>query len=162
MDLPRILSDQRKDGASQPKGPNQALPPLAQPGSRENASLPDPQYNSQLPPLASLSYLMPGNQSSYVPPVLIPNKRPIADESHPWEPPPKKQSKWTEEEDDLIITLRGEGTKWEEIAKHIPGRSAIACRLHYQNFLQRRAGWDEEKKNKLAQLYNRSVTAYAC
>ena len=47
--------------------------------------------------------------------------------------------------------------KWEEIAKHVPGRSAIACRLHYQNFLERRAAWDEEKKNKLAQLYNRSV-----
>lgn len=89
------------------------------------------------------------------PPGFIPVKRsPPSDFT---EPAPKKQSKWTEDEDDMLITLRGENMKWEEIAKHVPGRSAIACRLHYQNFLERRAAWDEEKKNKLAQLYNRSV-----
>ena len=92
------------------------------------------------------------------PPIgFVPVKRSPPSDFH--EPPPKKQSKWTEEEDDTLITLRGENMKWEEIAKHVPGRSAIACRLHYQNFLERRAAWDEEKKNKLAQLYNRLVTA---
>ena len=102
----------------------------------------------------------PPPPTSYVePPHVTPLKRPPSQDPHPYEPAPKKQSKWTDEEDDQLITLRGEGMKWEEIAKHVPGRSAIACRLHYQNFLERRAAWDEEKKNKLAQLYNRSVNA---
>lgn len=45
--------------------------------------------------------------------------------------------------------------KWEDISKRMPGRSAIACRLHYQNFLERRSEWDEERMNKLARLYER-------
>lgn len=48
--------------------------------------------------------------------------------------------------------------KWEDISKRLPGRSAISCRLHYQNFLERRPEWDEERKNKLARLYERFVT----
>ena len=38
--------------------------------------------------------------------------------------------------------------KWEDISKRLPGRSAISCRLHYQNYLERRSEWDEERKNK--------------
>lgn len=45
--------------------------------------------------------------------------------------------------------------KWEDISKHLPGRSAISCRLHYQNYLERRSEWDEDRKNKLARLYER-------
>lgn len=45
--------------------------------------------------------------------------------------------------------------KWEDISKHLPGRSAISCRLRFQNYLERRSEWDEEKKNKLARLYER-------
>ncbi|KAH7012711.1 uncharacterized protein B0I36DRAFT_223834, partial [Microdochium trichocladiopsis] len=67
----------------------------------------------------------------------------------------KKQSKWSAEEDALIIDLRGSGMKWEDISKRLPGRSAISCRLHYQNYLERRSEWDEERKNKLARLYER-------
>lgn len=74
---------------------------------------------------------------------------------HPAESPAKKQSKWSAEEDALIIDLRGGGMKWEDISKRLPGRSAISCRLHYQNYLERRSEWDEEKKNKLARLYER-------
>ncbi|TVY35925.1 hypothetical protein LOCC1_G006950 [Lachnellula occidentalis] len=74
---------------------------------------------------------------------------------HPSESPAKKQSKWTAEEDALIIDLRGGGMKWEDISKRLPGRSAISCRLHYQNYLERRSEWDEERKNKLARLYER-------
>lgn len=69
--------------------------------------------------------------------------------------PVKKQSKWTPDEDELIIRLRGSGMKWEDISKQLPGRSAISCRLHYQNYLERRSEWDEERKNKLARLYER-------
>ena len=71
------------------------------------------------------------------------------------ESPAKKQSKWSPEEDALIIELRGSGMKWEDISKRLPGRSAISCRLHYQNYLERRSEWDEDKKNKLARLYER-------
>ncbi|RYN48233.1 hypothetical protein AA0117_g13445, partial [Alternaria alternata] len=72
---------------------------------------------------------------------------PLPDES-----PAKKQSKWTPEEDNLVIELRGQGMKWDDIAKRLPGRSSISCRLRYQNYLEKRAIWDEEKKNKLARL----------
>lgn len=44
--------------------------------------------------------------------------------------------------------------KWEDISKHLPGRSAISCRLHYQNYLERRSEWDEDRKNKLAGCTN--------
>ncbi|KAK3680930.1 hypothetical protein LTR37_021031 [Vermiconidia calcicola] len=75
---------------------------------------------------------------------------------HPAESPvKKKQSKWTANEDAAIIELRGNGMKWEDISKHLPGRSAISCRLRFQNYLERRSEWDEEKKNKLARLYER-------
>ncbi|KLU89703.1 MYB DNA-binding domain-containing protein [Magnaporthiopsis poae ATCC 64411] len=70
-------------------------------------------------------------------------------------PPAKKQSKWSPEEDAIIIELRGSGMKWEDISKRLPGRSSISCRLHYQNYLERRSEWDEERKNKLARLYER-------
>nr|WCL15689.1 MYB transcription factor 10 [Cladosporium cladosporioides] len=70
-------------------------------------------------------------------------------------PAKKKQSKWTSDEDASIIELRGNGMKWEDISKHLPGRSAISCRLRFQNYLERRSEWDEEKKNKLARLYER-------
>ena len=76
---------------------------------------------------------------------------------HSAESPAKKQSKWSPEEDALIIELRGSGMKWEDISKQLPGRSAISCRLHYQNYLERRSEWDEERKNKLARLYERYV-----
>lgn len=75
--------------------------------------------------------------------------------AHPAESPAKKQSKWSADEDALIIELRGSGMKWEDISKRLPGRSAISCRLHYQNYLERRSEWDEDKKNKLARLYER-------
>lgn len=96
-----------------------------------------------------------------VPPPLSANKIPASipakrlQPAHSAESPAKKQSKWSPEEDALIIDLRGSGMKWEDISKRLPGRSAISCRLHYQNYLERRGEWDEDKKNKLARLYER-------
>lgn len=81
---------------------------------------------------------------------------------HSAESPAKKQSKWSPEEDSRIIELRGSGMKWEDISKQLPGRSAISCRLHYQNYLERRSEWDEERKNKLARLYERYVIRRSC
>ncbi|QSS63454.1 hypothetical protein I7I51_00512 [Histoplasma capsulatum] len=68
---------------------------------------------------------------------------------------PAKQSRWSPEEDAKIIKLRGRGVKWEDISKELPGRSATSCRLRYQNYLERRSEWDEDRKNKLARLYER-------
>ncbi|KAJ3496892.1 hypothetical protein NLG97_g2323 [Lecanicillium saksenae] len=67
----------------------------------------------------------------------------------------RKQTKWSPEEDAIIIQLRGNGMKWDDISKHLPGRSSISCRLHYQNYLERRSEWDEDRKDKLARLYDR-------
>ncbi|KAF2752382.1 hypothetical protein EJ05DRAFT_417374, partial [Pseudovirgaria hyperparasitica] len=78
------------------------------------------------------------------------SQKPLVDES-----PQKNGTKWTQQEDELIVLLRGQGMKWEGISKRIPGRSAISCRLRYQNYLKKRAHWDEDKKNKLARLYVR-------
>lgn len=76
--------------------------------------------------------------------------------SHPAASPAKKHnSKWSSGEDELIISLRGDGMKWDDISERLPGRTPIACRLHYQNYLERRVPWDEEKKDKLARLYDR-------
>lgn len=86
-----------------------------------------------------------------------PNKRPPPDRPHASASPAKKQSKWTAAEDASLIELRGRGMRWEEIASHLPGRSMTSCRLHYQNYLERKCPWDEEKKNKLARLYDRYV-----
>ncbi|CAK4032665.1 Transcription factor MYB98 [Lecanosticta acicola] len=103
-------------------------------------SIPDP----RLPPPIPVSHVGPSN------------KRLAPPHPHPGEAPAKKkQSKWTADEDRSIIELRGNGMKWEDISKHLPGRSAISCRLRFQNYLERRSEWDEEKKNKLARLYER-------
>lgn len=98
----------------------------------------------------------PGSLSPLKQP-LVPNKRPVRPGDMNAESPAKKQSKWSADEDARIIQLRGENMKWEDISKHLPGRSAISCRLHYQNYLERRSEWDEDRKNKLARLYERYV-----
>lgn len=87
------------------------------------------------------------------------SKRPLpADERTLRSPIAKKLAKWSPMEDAKIIQLRGKGMKWEDCRKELPGRSAIACRLHYQNYLERRSEWDEEKRDKLARVYDRYVS----
>ncbi|SPJ80242.1 related to DRPLA protein [Fusarium torulosum] len=75
------------------------------------------------------------------------------------EPPAKKQRKymkWSLEEDNLMIELQGKGMRWKDVAKRLPGRTAISCRLRYQNYLVGRDDSDEGRKDKLARLYERS------
>ena len=123
-----------------PGPPSQGYPPLHGYSPYHQVSMSDP----RLPPPIPLSHVGPSN------------KRLAPAQPHPSESPAKKkQSKWTAEEDAAIIELRGNGMKWEDISKHLPGRSAISCRLRFQNYLERRSEWDEEKKNKLARLYER-------
>ncbi|KAI5303655.1 2,5-diamino-6-(ribosylamino)-4(3H)-pyrimidinone 5'-phosphate reductase [Ascosphaera pollenicola] len=70
--------------------------------------------------------------------------------------PAKKQSKWSAREDALIIEFRNKHMKWKEISDELPGRSATSCRLHYQNYLEKRCVWNEDRKNKLARLYKKN------
>lgn len=106
-----------------------------------SAPLPD----TRLPPPLSLLHHTGSSHKRLAPPHPHPSESPAK----------KKQSKWTADEDAAIIELRGNGMKWEDISKHLPSRSAISCRLRFQNYLERRSEWDEEKKNKLARLYER-------
>ncbi|GKZ32683.1 hypothetical protein AbraIFM66950_002271 [Aspergillus brasiliensis] len=121
------------------------------------SAIPQPSVAPVLPVAApaSLSSVPPVPQLTSKIPATVPAKR--LQPAHTAESPAKKQSKWSPEEDALIIELRGSGMKWEDISKRLPGRSAISCRLHYQNYLERRSEWDEDKKNKLARLYERRL-----
>lgn len=116
-----------------------------------------PESRMSLQPLLSESWSVqaPTTQATAPAHSSVATKR--GQPAHPSESPAKKQSKWSGEEEALIIELRGSGMKWEEISKRRPGRSAISCRLHYQNYLERRSEWDEERKNKLARLYERQA-----
>lgn len=96
--------------------------------------------------------------SSSWPKPLAPSKRTSPSTDLDEGPPPKKSStKWNTEENRTIIALRGQGMKWSDISSRIPGRTELACRLHYQNYLEKRGDWDEERKNKLARVYERCV-----
>ena len=108
-----------------------------------------------LPPIGTVS-----SPYGFAPPAgfatsTIPSKRTASLAPLLGESPPKKQGKWTPEEDALNIELRRTGMKWDDISKRLPGRTALSCRLRYQNYSEKRAEWDDEKKNKLARLYDR-------
>ena len=94
-------------------------------------------------------------QPSHWPHGFAPNKRTSPPDDNRSGPPPKRQSKWNPEEDRKIIAYRGQGMKWSEISARLYPRTEIGCRLHYQNYLEKRSDWDEEKKNKLARVYER-------
>ena len=118
---------------------------------------PPPQFRPLYSGAAVNSVIPQGSTGSNGSPPSQMLKRATSQTPLPEESPAKKQSKWTPEEDNLTIELRGQGMKWDDIAKRLPGRSSISCRLRYQNYLEKRAVWDEEKKNKLARLYARYV-----
>lgn len=102
----------------------------------------------------------PKQKDTLPPPPPSPStKRPLPEVAQT--SPAKKQSKWSADEDAKIIDLRGRGHKWEDISRELPGRSAISCRLHYQNYLERRSEWDEDRKNRLARLYERYAHKHA-
>lgn len=131
------------------------------PASSELQLRPDPSPHAMFRPL----YTRPPNPNSTCHDETSPNrspphqvvKRPASQMSLPDKPRAKRQSRWTPKEDDLIIELRGQSMKWDDIAKHLPGKSSTSCRLRYQNYLEKQAIWDEEKKNRLARIYARYV-----
>ncbi|KAF2818176.1 hypothetical protein CC86DRAFT_309722 [Ophiobolus disseminans] len=141
--------------APQRSGPMLGGPVL--PAISELQRHPNPRTHPQFRPLYAGHLVHAGLQGpprmNGSPPQAL--KRQASQTPLPEESPAKKQFKWTLEEDNLTIKLRGQGIKWDDIAKHLPGRSSISCRLRYQGYLEKRAVWDEEKKNKLARLYAR-------
>ena len=111
---------------------------------------PPPIIHSQALPLSQ------NHQGVDWPKGVLQNKRGPSPTDGEEGPPAKKSStKWNVEENKLIIALRGQGMKWSDISRRIPGRTELACRLHYQNYLEKRGDWDEERKNKLARVYER-------
>lgn len=147
VDISLLLKPQDEDEAPRSPYPRSRGPPLGNIGMGTMGTM---ETMGMMPgPASTIGSMPPLSKTSAtgVPKRLQP--------SHPAESPAKKQSKWSPEEDALIIELRGGGMKWEDISKRLPGRSAISCRLHYQNYLERRSEWDEDKKNKLARLYER-------
>ncbi|GKT57368.1 MYB DNA-binding domain-containing protein [Colletotrichum tofieldiae] len=139
------------DIASLLKAPDSDESSTAPPQHTRSSS--DPSTTATTAATAPVSGLPPYGPPPVAPGLAASGKRAMP--PHVAESPAKKQSKWSPEEDALIIELRGSGMKWEDISKRLPGRSAISCRLHYQNYLERRSEWDEERKNKLARLYER-------
>jgi Myb-like DNA-binding domain len=129
------------------------LKPKDEEEARSTTSAPASSRSASVPTTAVASSTAESTPLSAV--TSVPTKRQQG--THPSESPAKKQSKWSAEEDEKIIRLRGDAMKWEDISKQLPGRSAISCRLHYQNYLERRSEWDEDRKNKLARLYERYV-----
>ncbi|KAL8718606.1 MAG: hypothetical protein Q9225_004269 [Loekoesia sp. 1 TL-2023] len=67
----------------------------------------------------------------------------------------KPTRQWSKSDSEELLRLRGDNMKWEDIARHFPGRTSTACRLRYQNYLERKHDWTDEKKAKLARLYDR-------
>ncbi|KAB2099988.1 hypothetical protein AG0111_0g11632 [Alternaria gaisen] len=116
-------------------------------------SVPLPHIRSLWPGPYELSPPLRTQSNNHFAPATL--KRKASQTPLPDEHAAKKQSKWTPEEDNRIIQLRGRGIKWDDIANHLPGRSSISCRLRYQNYLEKRAIWDEEKKNRFAKCYER-------
>lgn len=62
--------------------------------------------------------------------------------------------KWSAEEDLQLLELRARKVTWEQISKKFHSRSALSCRLHYQNYLTK-IDWDEDKLNELAKCYEK-------
>ncbi|KAL6720139.1 hypothetical protein ACLMJK_002060 [Lecanora helva] len=83
------------------------------------------------------------------------NKRSLSTDEETVLSGPKKSQKWSPAEDAKVIELRAKNMKWADISKEMVGRSDTSCRLHYQNYLEKRQPWDEEKRNKLARVYDR-------
>ena len=44
--------------------------------------------------------------------------------------------RWTQDEDDMIVTMRKTGANWTEISNELPGRSPQAVLAHYKAYLE--------------------------
>ena len=75
------------------------------------------------------------------------------DSSQPRKAKDRANQNWDAEEDAKIIQLRSLGMTWNDVASQLPGRTKIACRLHFQHCLEKKGDWDDHKKTRLAQVY---------
>lgn len=52
---------------------------------------------------------------------------------------------WTAEEDRVLIELKESGTTmtWEEISKHLPGKTPSACEMHWLEYLAIKSGGED-------------------
>jgi hypothetical protein len=119
---------------------------LSFPSHSFSAGMPGPAIAQQDPPQSSVSRLQVLKRKA--PQILTPE-----------ESRTKKLTKWTPEEDNLMIQLRNLNKKWDDIAERLPGRSSVSCRLRYQNYLkiEKEKIWKDADKEKLAGIYARYV-----
>jgi hypothetical protein len=54
-------------------------------------------------------------------------------------PRPVRNSRFTIEEDDLLVQLKGDGLSWDEISDYFPHRSKGTLQVHYSTTLKRRS-----------------------
>lgn len=88
--------------------------------------------------------------------VVSGNKRTASSSPHELQQPNKKPPRqWSDSDSDELVKLRGQNMKWEDIARRFPNRSHVACRLRYQNYMERKYHWTDDKNGKLARLYER-------
>ncbi|KAL8660478.1 MAG: hypothetical protein Q9202_006514 [Teloschistes flavicans] len=86
--------------------------------------------------------------------VVSGNKRTASPSPHELQQPNKKPPRqWSDSDSDELVKLRGQNMKWEDIARRFPNRSHVACRLRYQNYMERKYHWTDDKNGKLARLY---------
>lgn len=67
------------------------------------------------------------------------------------------KKKFTPEEDEKLIQLANTKTRWEEIAKELPGRNGRQCRDRYKNYLKPgyfNGQWTHEEDEILQKKYN--------
>lgn len=67
-------------------------------------------------------------------------------ESHVSESRRSKQSKWTEEEDNLLLSRRQEDNQYSIIAEAFPGKTAKQCRERYCSYLDPALNRDKGKR----------------
>lgn len=62
---------------------------------------------------------------------------------------------WTKEEDKQLIQYRQKDKmKWSKFGTTMH-KSETACRLRYQNYIEKHWSWDEEQNTNFLKLYSR-------
>lgn len=62
---------------------------------------------------------------------------------------------WSEEEDKKLLDLRRKGLAWTAISRELPGRSYLACRLRFRNYLTPPHKWTGNGQLREAGCYDR-------
>lgn len=61
----------------------------------------------------------------------------------------KRRSKWSQEENELLLTLRDSGIMWADIRERLRGRTLDSCRFHYWELLDKKRLYQRRKRQKL-------------